>query len=319
MISSRRFKPIGDYRGTVQIPKKFDPESDAQRLCESIRYNATDLIELVTSRSMAQRMEIASIYESTNDSILSGDIKRKIKSKKFREALVTLLQPPEETDARNIYKALRNQNDHVKIVEILKTREPREIHFIKVLYEDVYDISLEDDMSAHIDGNLLELYTKILKNEVYIRPNVPDTTRVLHNALENLSREEASFIVSDIFAKTSLDDLKTVFEEYLKNWKDGISMSLLKTFEDSFCESLTTIVDMARNLSLHYARRLNARVKKSAIDHDQLTWLIVSRSEIDMQDIKIAFWEEYDMTLESLVEKTTKRKLRKTLLSLIQL
>ncbi|KAG4070585.1 hypothetical protein HA402_011972 [Bradysia odoriphaga] len=114
--------------------RDFNAESDSRKLREAIEGSGTDeqcIIDIITTRSNAQRQKIAAL-----DRDLIDDLNRKL-SGKFRDVIIGLMTPLNEYLCKELHKSLSGLGtDDEVLVEILCTKNNKEMAQLIVAYDD---------------------------------------------------------------------------------------------------------------------------------------------------------------------------------------
>lgn len=300
------------YRGTVRNYADFQPSLDVEAIHKAIRGIGTDektLISILTERSNTQRLEIADDYQALYKKKLKDDLKGDL-SGNFKHLMVALVTPPELFDAKQLKKAMKGTGtDEDALIEILASRTSRQMKEISQTYLTVYKKSLRDAISSETSGDfqkaLLILADGGREESLQVDEHLAKTdAQILYNAGENKwGTDEEKFI--EILCLRSFPQLKLTFDEYKtisqKDIEDSIKGELSGHFEDL----LLAIVHCARNTPAFFAGRLHQALKGAGTDELTLNRIMVSRSEIDLLDIRAEFKKLYGYSLYSAIKSDT--------------
>lgn len=117
----------------------FDAEKDGRKLrdaLEGLGTNEQCIIDIITTRSNAQRQEIAIWYNSSFDRDLIDDFNNNL-SGKFCEIIVVLMTPLKEFLCKELHKSLTGlSTDEDALVEILCSKTNVEITQLIQTYDD---------------------------------------------------------------------------------------------------------------------------------------------------------------------------------------
>uniref|UniRef100_A0A673LBQ2 Annexin n=1 Tax=Sinocyclocheilus rhinocerous TaxID=307959 RepID=A0A673LBQ2_9TELE len=110
-----------EFRGTIADQPDFDAGSDAEALYNAMKGFGSDkeaILDLITSRSNAQRQEIRAAYKSQYGKDLIDDLKYELTGK-FERLIVVLMRPPAYHDAKEIKDAIKGAGTDEKcLIEI---------------------------------------------------------------------------------------------------------------------------------------------------------------------------------------------------------
>lgn len=118
----------------------FNAENDYRNLSDALEgsgINEQCIIDILTTRSNAQRQEIAVWYNlSSLDRDLFDDLNKKL-SGKFRDIVIGLMTPSKEYLCKELYKSLSGFNtDEDALVEILCTKTNKEMTQLIETYDN---------------------------------------------------------------------------------------------------------------------------------------------------------------------------------------
>ncbi|PKU33325.1 annexin a6 isoform x1 [Limosa lapponica baueri] len=254
------------YRGSVKEFPGFDASQDAEALYNAMKGFGSDkeaILDLITSRSNKQRVEICQAYKSLYGKDLIADLKYELTGK-FERLIVSLMRPPAYSDAKEIKDAIAG------------TREEDD-----VVSEDLVEQDAKDLLEA---GEL------------------------------KWGTDEAQFIY--ILGRRSKQHLRLVFDEYLKISGKPIERSIRGELSGDFEKLMLAVVKCVRSTAEYFAERLYKAMKGLGTRDNTLIRIMVSRSEIDMLDIREVFRTKYEKSLYNMIKEDTSGEYKKALLKL---
>ncbi|KAB0388623.1 hypothetical protein E2I00_006269, partial [Balaenoptera physalus] len=311
------------HRGTMRDYPGFSASVDAEAIHKAIRGIGTDektLISILTERSNAQRQLIAKEYQAAYGKELKDDLKGDL-SGHFKCLMVALVTPPAVFDAKQLKKSMKGTGTNEDaLIEILTTRTSRQMKEIGQAYYTVYKKSLGDEISSETSGDfrkaLLTLADGRRDEGLKVDEQLAkEDAQILYNAGENKwGTDEDTF--TEILCLRSFPQLKLSMDSHynpflrcivLANISRNISQ---KDIEDSikgelsghFEDLLLAIVCCARNTPAFLAKRLHQALKGAGTDEFTLNRIMVSRSEIDLLDIRAEFKKQYGYSLHSAIK-----------------
>lgn len=154
------------YRGLVKDFQGFDANQDAEALYNAMKGFGSDkeaILDLITSRSNKQRVEICQAYKSLYGKDLIADLKYELTGK-FERLIVSLMRPPAYSDAKEIKDAISGVGTDEKcLIEILASRTNQEIHDLVAAYKDAYERDLEADIVGDTSGHFKKMLVVLLQ------------------------------------------------------------------------------------------------------------------------------------------------------------
>ncbi|KAL8212086.1 UNVERIFIED_CONTAM: Annexin A6 [Gekko kuhli] len=313
----------GKYRGSVKDFPNFDANQDAEALYNAMKGFGSDkeaILDLITSRSNKQRIEICHAYKSLYGKDLIADLKYELTGK-FERLIVGLMRPLEYFDAKEIKDALQGiGTDEKCLIEILASRTNQQIHALVEAYKDAYERDLEGDVLADTSGHFKKMLIVLLQgtreeDDVVSEDLVEQDAKDLLDAGElKWGTDEAQFIY--ILGSRSKLHLRLVFDEYLKISGKPIESSIRGELSGDFEKLMLAVVKNIRSTSEYFADRLFKAMKGLGTRDNTLIRIMVSRSEIDMLDIREIFRTKYEKSLHHMIESDTSGDYKKALLKL---
>ncbi|XP_068958677.1 annexin A6 isoform X2 [Petaurus breviceps papuanus] len=311
------------YRGSITDYADFDSNRDAEALYTAMKGFGSDkeaILELITSRSNKQRQEICQSYKSLYGKDLIGDLKYELTGK-FERLIVGLMRPLAYFDAKEIKDAISGVGTDEKcLIEILASRTNQQIHQLAEAYKDAYERNLEEDIIADTSGHFKKMLVVLLQgtreeDDVVSEDLVAQDVKDLYEAGElKWGTDEAQFIY--ILGNRSKQHLRLVFDEYLKTTGIPIETSIRGELSGDFEKLMLAVVKCIRSTAEYFAERLFKAMKGLGTRDNTLIRIMVSRSELDMLDIREVFRTKYEKSLYSMIKNDTSGEYKKALLKL---
>ncbi|KAM4809466.1 annexin A3 [Rhinophrynus dorsalis] len=299
-------------RGTIKDFPGFSAGKDADSVRKAIKGLGTDedsLISILTQRSNAQRQLIAKEYQAACGKELKDDLKGDL-SGNFEHLMVSLTLQPAYFDAKQLKKAMKGTGTTESIlIEILSSRTSKQMKEVGDAYYTVYGKSLGDEISSETGGDFRKALLFLANSRRDESSKVDEhlakkDAEILYNAGEKKwGTDEDKFI--EILCLRSFPQLRLTFDEYKnissKNIEDSIAGEMSGHLEDL----LLAIVKCARNTPAYFAERLHKALKGAGTDEFTLTRIMVSRSEIDLLDIRAEYKKLAGYSLHSGIQSDT--------------
>ncbi|XP_022451968.1 annexin A5 isoform X3 [Neophocaena asiaeorientalis asiaeorientalis] len=310
-------------RGTVTDFPGFDERADAETLRKAMKGLGTDeesILTLLTSRSNAQRQEIAMAFKTLFGRDLLDDLKSELTGK-FEKLIVALMKPSRLYDAYELKHALKGAGTNEKVLtEIIASRTPEELRAIKQVYEEEYGSSLEDDVVGDTSGYYQRMLVVLLQanrdpDAGIDEAQVEQDAQALFQAGElKWGTDEEKFIT--IFGTRSVSHLRRVFDKYMTISGFQIEETIDRETSGNLEQLLLAVVKSIRSIPAYLAETLYYAMKGAGTDDHTLIRVVVSRSEIDLFNIRKEFRKNFATSLYSMIKGDTSGDYKKALLLL---
>ncbi|XP_019645089.1 PREDICTED: annexin A6-like [Branchiostoma belcheri] len=319
---------MADFQGTIFPAEDFDAEVDAEALHEAMKGWGTDedlIIDVLANRSNAQRLEIREKFKQMYGEHLIDRLKSELKGD-FEDVVVALLTPPIEYLARCMKSAMKGMGtDEQALIEILCTKNNQEIEELKATYAEVFDGgSLEDDIESETSGHFKRLLVSLCnagreegdENDVDDGLAEEDATEIYDAGEGQRGTDESKF--NSVLALRSFPHLHVMFEKYLELSGNSIDNMIDEECDGAIKDGYMAIVYCVRNIPGFFAKRINDACKGLGTDDSTLIRCIVSRSEIDLQQVKEVFETRYGRPLSEAIKDECGGDYKNMLLAIVK-
>ncbi|XP_078095802.1 annexin A4-like [Mustelus asterias] len=310
-------------RGTVREFSRFNPQEDAAKLRKAMKGLGTDedaIIEVLTQRTIAQRQQIKLDYKTAFGRDLIGDLKSEI-SGNFEQVVLGLMMTPVMYDIHELKKSIKGAGtDEGCLIEILASRNNREVQQIVASYKKEFGQSLEDDIAGDTSHMFQRVLVSLATGNRDEGNNVNDEqartdAKALYEAGEKQwGTDEVAFL--SILCIRNPTHLRRVFEVYKQIANKDIENSIKGEMSGSLEGALLAIVKNMKNQPAYFAERLYKSMKGAGTNDNTLIRVMVSRCEIDMLDIRQEFQKIYGKSLYSFIKGDCSGDYKKVLLQL---
>ncbi|KAF3852470.1 hypothetical protein F7725_005825 [Dissostichus mawsoni] len=287
-------------KGTVVACRNFNATDDAEVLYKAMKGLGTNedaILQLLSSRSNHQRQDIKHAYKTLFGKDLVDNLKGELGGK-FETLIVAMMTAPLAYDVSSLRNAIKGAGTEEKVlVEILASRSPQQVKEIVAAYRKEYDDDLEEDISGDTSGHFKRLLVILLQanRQSGVQSELIDSdAQTLFQAGEHkFGTDEQTFVT--ILGNRSAEHLRKVFDAYMK----------LSGFE------------MEESIKRETSGGLQDLLLAGAgTDDNTLIRAMVTRSEVDLMDVRTEFRKLFACSLFSMIKGDTGGDFRKALLLL---
>jgi len=309
---------------TVTEKLDFDPEADSKILRDAMKGLGTDtnaITEVIGSCNNAQRQELRFRFAQMYGKILMEDLKAEL-SGSYKKLVRALMHSKPMYDAQELRDAMKGLGTDEKcLIQILCSRSNQEMAALKEEYTYEIKRDLQDDLQSESSGHfkrlLLSLSTGMREEgeEVNLSLAKADAAELIEAGIGSIGTDESAF--NRILCSQSHTQLRQVFHHYRQMAGESIIKTIKKEFSGSIRDGLLAIAKIVINPASYFAQELHASMKGFGTDNQSLIRILVTRSEVDLEEIKSEFLNKYGETLAKWVEDDTSGDFRKLLLKII--
>ena len=275
-------------------------QADADALKKAFKGIGCDkktIIDITVNRNNAQRLQIREAYKASYGRDLMKDFKSELHNH-LEDAVLALYTDPIEYDADELRAAMKGLGTNEDtLIEIIASRPPHVLKAIIAKFKEKFDRDLEKDVKSETSGTLRKLLIALLQcgRGTNTNPNQAQCAEIaqeIYKAGEKkLGTDESVF--NKYFCTLSPHELAAVSREYHKLSGHTILQAIDKEFHGDSKKTLRTIVYATLSPSEYFATRVNDAVKGLGTKDHLLIRVLVSRSEIDMPQIKQYYKQLY--------------------------
>ncbi|XP_022777542.1 myosin-4-like [Stylophora pistillata] len=287
---------------------------------ESVRSDKDAIVAILGARSNKQRQEIAAKYQQKYNRNLTEELKSEL-SGKFQDAAVALMAVPENYDAVSLHDAMSGLGtDEQVLIEILSSRSYEELQVIKSAYTKIYtgkDVlkKIKEDTNGEFRTTLMNLIEKNRDSNEKVNEDLAkaDARKLLEAGQGKKGADKAVFV--EILTSRNYAQLRATFDAYKTLAKSDFMDSINEYLKGDLQNALRAIVRCAQDPALFFAE-----VLEKALDRGNskiVTRVLVTRSEVDLADIKTQYQKKTGQPLKDVVAKKMKGDLEKILLQLL--
>lgn len=313
-----------NVRGTVKDKVNFKVEEDVDALRKAIEGIGTTektIIEVMTGRSNAQRQIIVKAYHKATGRTLEADLKGDTHGD-FEDLLVALITAPEVYDCREVIGAIKGAGTtESTLTEIFASRSNSQIKTMAETYLAETGRSMIHDLQSEVSGDYGKALLILAEGKRDESTSVDSAkakadAKALYDAGEKKwGTDEATFI--DILCHRSIPQLRQTLVEYKSLSKKTLQESIESEMSGNLEKILVAILKCAKSVPVYLAERLFKSMKGAGTTESTLTRIIVSRSEMDLLDIRAEYKKLFGVSLYTQLESEVSGSYGETLKHLV--
>jgi annexin A7/11 len=299
-------------------------DTDCRALRAAMKGIGTDedaIINILTSRSNAHRYMLKHRYKALLGRDLIKDLKSEL-SGHFEDACIALLESPYELDCRSLYEAMaRLGTNEATLIEIVATRPTHQLYQDRLLFQQLYGKDLVRYVESETSGHFRKVLVAMLqcqRHENNYPINMPElqmeAQRLYQAGAGRWGTDESVF--TQIFSIRSPAEIATIAQCYRQLAGVDLYTSLKKEFSGNVEKLLKAIFYASINPAEWFATRVRNAIEGSGTKDTQLIRIIVSRFEIDLREIKLAYYRLYNRDMVSDIRNDTSGDYKKILTQL---
>ena len=322
-------QPITAIRGTIKPHKDFHEEaatSQAKKLRRALQ-RPTDMatvINILTKYTLEERKYLEDVYNVHCDEPLAAAL-RHATSANLQVTLLPLLQWKNQYLASWARKAMKGLGTNEKtLIEIFCGRSQAEVQDVVKAYQRMYGHSLEAELRSELSGDFRQLILGLVQlgrseDDLVGDNRARELAVELHAAGEARRGKDAGVFVR-VFCETGCALLRRVFAIYpeVSAKSSSIEKAIRAEFGGDMKTGLLTMVQCIADQPAYFAERLYRAMRGLGTDDGALIRILVSRSEIDLENIKEKYQLQYGKSLAAAVADDTSGDYRKCLLAIIK-
>lgn len=303
------FAVKGGERGSIKSKADFSAADDVvalRKAMEGLGTTEKTLIDILTHRSSSQREAICKAYLAATNRTLVDDLKGDTHGN-FERVLVALATPPAVYDAQEVMRAMKGAGtDDSTIIEIFASRTNQQIKELSAAYVKETGRKVTFDLKKEVSGKFGRAILLLAEggrdeSTTVNSDKAKEDAKALYDAGEKKwGTDEDKFI--DILCKRSIPQLQQTFVVYKEISGKTLQESIEGEMSGALEELLVAIVKCVKNVPAYLAERLRKSMKGAGTDEATLNRIMVSRSEIDMLDIRAQYKKLYEESLHSAIK-----------------
>jgi len=261
------------------------------------------IVSILSTTSNLDRQIIRLFYKKKFPNLIQKDIQTQL-SGDFGKLVLNLFDLPYEYDARELHRSLTSfSKDEKAIIEIIITRPRSHLTLVQKIYKKFYNVSLKNDILNLSDKTFSEFLITILASNrpsgLTIKPN--DAYNIAKDIIKNGVKQYGKNVnlFKQVFVDRSREDLimisRAFYDLYKKNLYDVIDNEISGTNKKLIKDILFGLITPAQ----WFAKKAYKAMKGAGTDDKTLIRVIVSRAEIDMEDIRDYYFRDRNTDLRN--------------------
>jgi len=294
--------------GTIKDCDGFDAQQDCEILHKAMKGLGTDeakIIGIVAHRSNKQRQELKKQFAQMWGKDLIKELKSELGGH-FEDAVLALFRPADEFDAWCLHDAMEGAGTtESTLIEIMSSRSNEQIKQITATYKRLYKKDLAKELQSETSGYFKRLLFSLAQGardeSAVDSAQAAQDAQALYDAGEkSWGTDESRFNV--VLASRSFEHLKLVFETYEKISKKTIEQAIKSELSGDLEDGMLAIVKCAKDKPTYFAERLYKSMKGAGTNDKALIRVMVSRSEVDLLQVRDIFQAMYGQSLEQFIQ-----------------
>jgi hypothetical protein len=299
-------------------------DTDCKALRAAMKGIGTDedaIIKILTTRNNAHRYMLKQRYQALLGRDLINDLKSELQGH-FEDVCLALLESPYELDCRSLNEAMAGAGtSDSTLIEIIATRPAHQLYQDKVLFHQLYQKDLVSCIEKETSGHFKKILIAMLQCQRHDF-NYPINNAELQSEAQRLYKagagrwgtDETTF--TQIFTTRSPAEIATIAQFYKQIAGVDLYESLKKEFSGNTETLLKAIFYASVNMPEWFATRVRDSIEGAGTKDKDLIRIIVSRCEIDLKEIKQAYFKLYNRDMVNDIRNDTKGDYKKILTAL---
>lgn len=301
-----------------------DLTKDCEALYKAMKGFGTDektIINIIANRSNEYRQKLKVEYQKKYKKDLVEHIKSETSSD-FEDVCVALFDTPLDYDVKLLEKAMKGLGTNEDIlIEIIASRPNETLKQLPIRYKEMYKKDLIAEIKSEISGDFENIILECLKGTRSGNKNPDDAdceakANELYEAGEKrLGTDEKVF--EKIFSQCSPAELLQIARYYYKITGHTLIQAIEKEFTKDAEDMYKAILYAQINPPEFFAKTINDACKGFGTKDNKLIRTIVSRDEIDMEDIKGYYKKLYKKELIDEIKSECSGNYKKILIEIV--
>ena len=259
------------------------------------------VFNVISNSDLDKRLKICDYYSQKYGKSLYSDLKSKL-SGYFKGIAIHLFLHPLVFEAKLLKKGLKGfSSDETIVLEALTSHTQEELRQIEQAFQAETGKDLSQEIEKNFSGVMKKNLLNLLNTPRHVNPNPnKDKCQKLANLLADVGEPNWAGdenIFKEVFIQSSPEELLLIGRFYKKktgnNMLDIIDQKVKGKNKDLLREVLFNNI-IPQEL---YAEKIYLAIKGLGTNNTLLNRILVSRTEIDMDEIKEFYQKKYNVTM----------------------
>ncbi|XP_022089053.1 uncharacterized protein LOC110978393 [Acanthaster planci] len=320
---SRKKEEEKRKREAASKPAPYDDKEDAARLFKATKGMTkaeTAFIHTLARRTYSQRQQTKEIFEKHYELDLEVEL-IEVLGDEWTDIISILLAKREMIDATALRQALKGELPLTDtVMGLLCTRNNAAISVIKKAYAKEYGTQLADDIKSETKGQLRHLFLAVAKGTRMEGSEIdPDRAKQDAEILNTESEEERwkadTGKLAELLRIASFSQIREVLEQYEQLYGRRVMDEIQQQLGGDYRDALQAMVKCLYHCAMYMAERF--RISLVRQNSPSLIRLVITRSEIDMPQIRKAYRQRYGETLMDAISSICQEPYKKALINMV--
>ncbi|VDN10710.1 unnamed protein product [Dibothriocephalus latus] len=262
----------------------------------SVGFWGTDeqrIIAILSKRSAAQRKQIAEKYKASYGKSLEKALKSEL-SGKFEDLVLSSLLDPAELLAKYCLDAVD-----------------------RVVFKRDMEKDIKGDTSGDLERVLVSMLQGCREETLVANPQqaAADADALYRAGEKRMGTDEGTFI--RVLTQRSFVQIREIAKCYQQKYGKSLQKAVEKETSGYFEKTLVAIIKYAEDKNELFATWFYESMAGAGTRDTDLQRLVLSRCELDLEDIKRAYQAKYNKSLAKAIEGDTSGDYRRMLLALV--
>ena len=286
------------------------PELDAKELHQYLE-SGTEIEKKITKRIANLNnsdLQLIKIYYKKFflKDLIEDEFKKKLKDD-YLNFILALFENPVDYDVEELNKVFSNTTNDNKyleiLIEIIAPKPKWVIDKIKEAYHKKYAQKFEEKLEEFLKNKLVIFnFLNSILNSERNKNDEPKEEKCLEIAkkIKDMNVDglnTGNHIIYKILSTNSPQEISTIARKYFEQNQETLLDFMKKNCPEQIKLLLKSILFAIISPSEYFARKIHDAITTELIDKDTLIRLIVSRYELDIQDIKNYYKQIYQVEL----------------------
>ena len=280
------------------------------------------IISILSSTTNLDRQIIRFYYKKKYTNPIQKDIKSQL-SGDLKNLVLDMFDLPYEYDARELHRSLTSfSTDDNAIIEILVTRPRSHLILVQKIYKKFYNSTVKNDIMNLSNKEFAEFLIAILASDRPIQQTIKidDAYNIVKDMVKNGIKQYGKNVnlFKQVFLKTSREDLILISRAFNEVYKKDLYETIENEVSGKNKKLIKGILFGLITPAQWFAKKAYKAMKGAGTDENTLFRVLISRAEIDMDDIREYYFRDWNTDLRNDIDGDTSGAYGQILMNLSQ-